>query len=329
MIFKANWEKTEENHRLPSHTVEEMIELIYPGKTLISFELISGGCANINFNIRLQGIDEPLILRIYLRDKDAAYREQKLANLLCQSIPVPKVHNIGDFQGFRFGIVKHIPGITLRELMLSGLPHDLNGIMFTVGQLLSRITSHKFPKAGFFDKELNVSTVNSQGDYQIFARECLKSQIVLTQLDSEMISKICLYINKYHYLYPDGSERNLVHADFDPANILVDQTSGQWRVSGILDWEFSFSGSVLCDVANMLRYAHQMPQAFEYSFLEGLKAGGVCLPENWKMRIHMLNLLSLLDCLARGNPIHRPNQCIDICELIDYILKYLNNEIEH
>jgi len=36
------------------------------------------------------------------------------------------------------------------------------------------------------------------------------------------------------------------------ASLCGQQTNKRWKISGILDWEFTFSGSTLCDVANML-----------------------------------------------------------------------------
>ena len=80
-MFKVNWEKTSITYQLPKGMVEKMLSLAYPDKKLTSFELIADGCANLNYKIQLQNETQPwpLILRIYLRDKDAAYREQKLA----------------------------------------------------------------------------------------------------------------------------------------------------------------------------------------------------------------------------------------------------------
>lgn len=77
-MFKSNWEKTSVTHQLPDGQLEKMIRLAYPHQKLISCELIAGGCANLNYKIQLEHEKHPLILRVYLRDKDAAYREQKL-----------------------------------------------------------------------------------------------------------------------------------------------------------------------------------------------------------------------------------------------------------
>lgn len=62
---------------------------------------------------------------------------------------------------------------------------------------------------------------------------------------------------------------------------------------------------------------------YEQSFLQGLQDSGIKLPNNWCITIHLLNLLSLLDCLVRSDPRNRPNQCKDIKELIGHILEKL------
>lgn len=71
-MFKAEWEKTSFTCQLPEGTVEKMLHIAYPDKKLISSELISGGCANLNYKIQLENENKPRILRIYLRDKNAA-----------------------------------------------------------------------------------------------------------------------------------------------------------------------------------------------------------------------------------------------------------------
>ncbi len=64
--------------------------------------------------------------------------------------------------------------------------------------------------------------------------------------------------------------------------LTLNKVSNQWKVSAILDWEFAFSGSMLWDVANMLRYAHQVPANFEKAFISGLVQSGITLPKDWK-----------------------------------------------
>jgi len=328
MTFKANWEKAHENHLLAVHTVVNMVALAYPEKRLILQEMIAGGCANINIKIQLEGDLDPLILRVYLRDKDAAWREQSLAALLLPTVPVPNVLKVCDYEDYRFAITEFIPGITLRDLLLSEEQHDLGAIMYNVGAMLSKIATYQFTAAGFFDRDLKVIKKFAQGDYLKYAKDSLDDNIVLMQLGSPIIANIYFLLDKYAHLFPTDNEKQLVHADFDPANILVAENEDGWEITGILDWEFSFSGSVLCDVANMLRYVHQMPVMYEQEFLHGLKSGGIQLPKHWKISIDLLNLFSLLDCLVRSDPKQSPNQCADIYLLIERIIEKLYRAAE-
>jgi len=323
-MFKADWEKTSITYQLPEGMVEKMVSLAYPDKKLTSSELIAGGCANLNIKILLEDEKRSLILRVYLRDKEAAYREQKLAALLKETVPVPLTHYVGELEGYHFAITEFMPGISLRDLLLGDVPHDLSAIMHEVGLILSKITAHEFPKAGFFDKELEV-VLSESSDVIKFAQGCLNDKTLLSALDPSVIAEIKKAIEQHASSVPTSDEKHLVHGDFDPANILVDKINGSWVVTGILDWEFAFSGSCLWDVANMLRYAHKMPREFQNSFIEALQKNGIKLPAHWCTTIHLLNLSSLLDLLKRSDPQRHPHRCADIRELIDNILGELNN----
>jgi GrpB-like predicted nucleotidyltransferase (UPF0157 family)/N-acetylglutamate synthase-like GNAT family acetyltransferase len=322
VTFKQNWEKTDQHYQLPEKAVNAMAKLAFPNKILSKYHIISGGCANLNIKINFADDITSYVLRIYIRDQDAVYREQKLSQLLNKQIPIPTIFYVGDYQNYRFAIVEFIPGITLRELLLSAQSYNMHEIMYEVGIIAAKIASYKFPKAGFFDKDLNIIKILNPNDYLEFIGESLRSSTVVDLLDTEKISQIKVYFDKYGYLL-SNNEHNLVHSDFDPANILVNQVNSKWKIFGILDWEFAFSGSIMCDIANMLRYSHQMPTAFRQSFLEAIEKSGIELPDNWFIIIYLLNLLSLLDCLARANPKTRPNQCKDILNLISHFIKKL------
>lgn len=320
MPFKFNWERADTQHMLPDGIVPKMVATAYSDKKIKSYQVIPGGCANINIKFQLEGNEKPQILRIYLRDKGSVYREQKIGDLLKNEVPAPRINNIGNIDGYCFAIADFMPGKSLRDLLLEDKSFDICKMMYKIGILLAKIAHHKFAKAGFFDQNLQLITPITRESYINFGNECLRDTIITSQMTSATRSKINYYLEKFSYLFPDKNENNLVHADFDPANIFVNKVGDNWEVSGVLDWEFSFSGSILHDVANMLRYAHQMLPCFQDEFLTGLRSGGIILPETWRATVYMLNLLSLLDCLKRSDPKQQPNRCADICELIDYIL---------
>lgn len=324
-MFKNNWEKTEVNYQVDEQTIKRMIHNVYPDEVISSHAIISGGCAN--FNIKFTLIDhKPLLLRIYIRDKDAAYKEQKIADLIGQSVPVPKVYFIGDVDVYRYAITEYMDGITLRDFLLEHPDHqDMSAIMYECGKMLTSIARYTFDKPGFFDNNLHVKS--SAPDNPIaFIEECLQHQIVIEQLGQKTIDDIHKLVKKYAANFPDAQEAHLVHNDYDPANILMHQQNGQWKISAVLDFEFAFSGSWLWDVSNMLRYAHKMPVEFKSSFLKGITDSGFIMPYQWNTTINLLNLTSLLDCLSRCSVEEKPNQSKDICELIDHILKELIKE---
>lgn len=320
MTFKQNWEKTESQHKLPDDVIEGITHSSINDE-VESYSIVSGGCANLNIKIKLKSNNPSLLLRIYLRDKDVAYREWKISKILQNKIPVPQIYSVNDFGKYRFAICEFIEGITLRELLLSNRKFSIHSIMYRCGLMLAQISKVRFSKAGFFDKNINVVNEFSADEFISYVQNCLEQKFVRQQLGPKMILQIENLFIKKKNLLPNNDEKHLVHADFDPSNILVREIDKSWQIVSVLDWEFAFSGSILYDVANMLRYAHHMPSEFKNSFIEGLTDSGIFLPENWNITINLLNLGSLLDCLARSDPERRPNQCQDIKMLIKEIIK--------
>jgi len=320
MTFKQEWEKTDQRVQIPPPFIQAMVREALPQKTLLSHEIISGGCANLNLKLTLKEEPKPFILRIYVRDTEGAYREQKLAHLLKKCVPLPDVYFIGECEGYWYAITEYISGINLRDFLLNHPHENMQQVMREAGQILSTIQSYEFPIAGFFDAQLNIIQPTSRQSYITFAKECLAQPGVLKAFGPKALSHLTKVFEKHQSLFPDEHQTHLVHGDYGPENLLVDKVEGQWKITGVLDWEFAFSGSPLQDVANMLRYAHHMPSLFEESFLRGLKETSLVLPENWRVTIDLLNLLALLDLLMRCSPQEQPRQYKDICELIDHIL---------
>ena len=319
LIFKANWEKALIQHDLSDDLIQQMLKQVFPDRQIKHFKIIDGGCVNINVKVDFENVDASFILRIYLRDPKAAYREQKIAQLLKGKVPVPQIYHVAEISGYTFALAEFKPGSLLRDLLLDE-KCNVENVMFKVGKQLSAIAAIKFDKSGFFDENLNMAHSSTRADFIAFCLDALNDKNVKGVVSTEKRRQIRDLIKMHGHLLPDHTHKNLVHADFDPANILVVEVEGEMEISGILDWEFSFSGSSLFDVANMLRYAHQMPLSYQEAFLRGLTSGGYSLPPPWHMIINLLNIGSLLDCLKRSLPQKEPNRVRDIKELIDYFL---------
>lgn len=324
MVLKINWEQDNNQYqRLPESTIISMIHSAYPQQKLISYQWLVGGCSNLNVKFFIEGYSQPQILRIYLRNSSAAYREQNIAKLIRTSVPVPQTTYIGKIEPYHFAIIDFAPGISLRDLLLSNLPFDLSSIMYKVGEILAKINSYSFEKSGFFNQSLEIETELTPRFILDFLENCLQHYNVISTLGLETISQIRYIFKQSNHLLYNPTERHLVHGDFDPANILVHQVNGVWEISAVLDWEFAFSGSILCDIANMLRYAHKMPILFKSAFIKSLEHHGIVMPVNCDTLTSLLNILALVDCLQNTKPELCPKRCQDIQELIKYFLELL------
>ena len=90
----------------------------------------------------------------------------------------------------------------------------------------------------------------------------------------------------------------LVHHDFNPKNIMVNQEDNQWQISGIIDWEFSFSASPLIDIGNFLRFEDEMPPETKDYFMTGYLSEGRSLPAEWRKISLILDLVVIGEFLA-------------------------------
>jgi hypothetical protein len=89
----------------------------------------------------------------------------------------------------------------------------------------------------------------------------------------------------------------LIHCDYNPKNIMMRRVGAKWDVAGILDWEFSASGSPLVDLGNFLRFENESPRGFNRAFVEGYVSDSVTLVDNWREIAKLLDLAALVNFL--------------------------------
>ena len=104
------------------------------------------------------------------------------------------------------------------------------------------------------------------------------------------------------------SHTRLVHSDINPKNILVTRAHGTWRVSAVLDWEFSYSGCPYADPANMVRFGADYPARFLDGFRTGFaehRPADLAPVEDWAYLGRIMDMFALSDLMTRpvGHPI--------------------------
>jgi aminoglycoside phosphotransferase (APT) family kinase protein len=315
MTFKRDWEKVSSLHTLNDSEILGMIGVVYKENELLNYEVLAAGCSNINIRVDFKKNLKSVLLRVYIRDKDACYKEENILKEILDNVPIYKMYGIYKYRNYTFAILEFIEGITLADYLLEGGREEshIEKIMYQIGQALSaisKIKSNKIEKA-------------PQESYLSYGKGILREEELKKHVCIFKIEKVLDSFSKY---FPTEGEKNLVHGDFNPANILIKQVEGEYQVSAIIDWEYAFFGSTLSDIADMLRYAKSMPKVYQRAFLKGLKRGGFKLPLNLQKRIDIINLVTILDCMRRG--LTKPILIEDCKALVEEIVSRLLKEIE-
>lgn len=314
MVFKSSWEKTQDIVTFSSEDLSSILSSLYDNNS-VQCDLLSGGCANLNYKITKQrGSFE--ILRIYVRDSDSIGIENAISNIIDGLIPVPEFLQLRKANSNSIARLSFIEGITLRDLLLGDEEFDLYEIMYQIGDIINKIRQVKFPQAGIFDDKLNISRKIDKEFIFNYLNDLLNNENLINSLSKNIIDKVEDNKEEIVGILSDIEDVSLVHGDFDPANVLVDRKGGSWFVSGILDWEFAHAGSYITDVANMLRYRHLMPRGFQEGLIDSL-----AVPDNWGQIVNYNNLLSLFDLLSNTCPKVQPIRQSDIKSLIDLIVE--------
>jgi aminoglycoside phosphotransferase (APT) family kinase protein len=319
-IFKSQWERKQAPFELSLQNAALLVQPIHQD-SIESLTLLNQGCANTNYKVTFKTGSPPLIIRIYQREAHGLQVEQTVQKHLASQLPVPKIL-YADFDSqvipFPYALVEYVDGILMREIILKGNSQTMPACVYEAGLYLDRLRQISFVAGGFFDNQ-GIQTFAANTSYAQIILEFLNKDTVSQYFSKSLHQKLQDLILDYGALLPPTSPANLVHADFDPTNILVKKINNQWQISAILDWEFSFAGSYLLDMGLMLRYSHHLPPAFQEAFISGIQAQGFKLPAHWPQSIKLMDLLCLFSLLD-SQTTARPKMIQDILALITHTL---------
>ncbi|MFF1690972.1 MULTISPECIES: phosphotransferase family protein [unclassified Streptomyces] len=208
-------------------------------------------------------------------------------------------------------LYRFVDGTPLSQVLANGpASGEARALGRAVGAVLARIGRVRLHRPGVFGDSSLVPAPDGAaplGDLPGFVDHCLVTaasdgapsgtdSAVLSGTDSAALRALAR--RGPGALTAVAGERSLVHGDFNPKNVLVQQRAGQWSVAAVLDWELAFSGSPLFDVGNMLRFAHEYPPAFTTGFVDGFRGGNGRLPADWLRLSRTLDLFALADILT-------------------------------
>ncbi len=321
-ILKTNWERYRVHFPIDKVTLKRLLQP-YSNSEITNVTLLSEGCANSNYKVEFI-TGPPVVLRIYLREKDSVAREIALHNLLVNQLPVPEVFYSDDsctLIDHPYAIMHFVDGESMRNIILSKDKSSIKECAFSAGIYLNHLRNITLSHGGFFqDNKLTIRPFHHDEEYLPYAYSCLDNKNVLESLGIQRADNLRAFLEKNQHFFPKKSEANLTHADYDPANMLVKKTDERYQVVAILDWEFAFSGSYLMDIGIFLRYSHKLPEIYETNFVKGIISGGNTLPKDWKKSAKLMDIICLLSLLYWNPEKERPNLSRDVVSLIQNTL---------
>lgn len=269
-----------------------------------SIERLSGGFRNENFKITTRAHDEYL-LRISGNPRQQLEAELSVLNSLRGKVSVPQVL---EYQLENTHLNKHVvllqllPGRPLCEVEDSLATAQAQDIAQQLGGELAAIHEIDFEQSGFLGSHFTVAkpfTSFSHSFYE-YVEQCLADSRLKERLPTPDQQRLdCLFQDNRPRIEAIAQTTSLVHSDFNQKNILVEQRSGRWKVTGILDWEFAFAGCPLIDFGNFFRFEEEQPTAYRPALLEAYHNSGGHLVDDWHELAQLLDLIAMLLFLTR------------------------------
>ena len=291
----------EDQPQLPPPVLDWLTTVALPRRRVVAARALTGGYSNVNVLVTMAGGGE-FVLRRYRRDNACAVEAALAARLdgVLPVAPVVAADPTGSSAGEPVLLSVFVAGRPVGEV-LGGPAAPVAELGRSVGSTLARIGSVSFGAPGFFaDERLEPGPAGAEptSGLDVFVGRCLDEGNAAGHLSDAEQHGLRRYTERAApELAALRGSRRLVHADYNPKNLLAARRDGRWRVTAVLDWEFAFSSSPLFDVGNMLR--DPRPAGFAEAFVDGFRHGGGELPENWRRLSRALDLYSLADFLTR------------------------------
>ncbi|MCF6409572.1 phosphotransferase family protein [Pseudalkalibacillus salsuginis] len=302
--MKAGWERSKELVAPNLDTVRNLLRPFLEEELVYSSELLSGGLNNSNIKITTSS-NQQFVLRIYNSNDDSMEIERHILNLLKGKVPVPQVLYVDSSKSildYPFLLLSWVEGEQLSELIYRDNKLEIESAAREVGRSLARIHKIEFPDSGFFDNRLHIkeSIKLNRDMFLMFIEDSLIKGHAGKHLGDNLCKSVLNFSQEHTNLIEHlGDQNSLIHGDFNPLNLMVEGKVGKVDITGILDWEYAFSGSPLMDVGNMLRYENVSNTKIFDPFISSYQKHGGHLPAQWLQKAKLLDLIALCDLLNK------------------------------
>ncbi|MFI5455221.1 MAG: phosphotransferase family protein [Isosphaerales bacterium] len=303
--MKRHWQRGAEFLVLDIRALNALIQPAFPGRQVEDARPVDGGLSNTNYRLMISGRESPVRLRIFVTRPESSRLEVVLGGRVRSRVPVPHFLHYAvtnPFTGHPYAILEWLEGIALDDLPAMAGRQEVALVGRQVGEVLALIGSFKFASAGFLDDGLEVAKplhLDAEVFRSYIHRDLFEGQ-ACGRLGGELGRELWEFVTSAAPLLDDLEEVPcLAHGDFDGSNILVRRVGGQWKVSGVVDWEYAISATPLVDLGHILRPPFGDIESFERNLIEGFVSHGGILVPQWKRACRLLDLINWVSFLNR------------------------------
>lgn len=209
---------------------------------------------------KIEGGHVPMVLKICSRFHDYK-NEIYFLNHFSKQIQVPKILANLEPGSEIYGaiLMEFLPGNFLTPKLIN------HNIAFEIGRSLAIIHENKTDGFGYLNRNLNL-TLNPITHFKEKFEESLNE--CKNHLSDYFISKIESYLQESLHLLKDVDGPCMIHRDFRPANIMVDNDT----LIGIIDWSSARSGFAEDDFCSIEHGEWEDFNGHKTAFKEGYKS---------------------------------------------------------
>jgi len=297
--MEEDWGRRHDFVALEEATLTSMLQPVFPGKSVVSAQLLTEGHCNTNYKIRVSGLDDAFVLRLYIRDRTACQKDRDILGLVQERVPIAHLLYADTEHDVPYAVMKWVDGVLLSDILATGEVAEIADCAYAAGATLANIGTYTFPQGGFFGPGLVIAEpFNEDTTFLALIELFLFKGNGGQRLGKELTDRLWQFVTRnVDYLAAADGPARLVHSDYKGINLLMRQEDAGWQTAAVLDWEFAFAGSPLTDIGNMLRREYECPPVYASRFIQGYRENGGQLPEGWKKAAKLMDLISLCEFL--------------------------------
>ena len=175
--------------------VPRILQQALPGHALRSFAVMTGGRINRLYRIEVEGLQDPLVLRLYARDRAACQKEVDLHRLVGGCVPVPEILYAATSEQEDVAphvLMRWVKGLTFRQLKARHQPAEIAEAAHSIGGTLARIASFEFASPGRIGAGLAIDAPLLEPNHGAaeFVESCLRSPETQRRLEAPLRERV-------------------------------------------------------------------------------------------------------------------------------------------